>query len=142
MYEPRQKILLNLGEGGCYLLCLIRLAESLLGDRYLDAVPTYQQAIDQKNLQPDCTVLDPAAIMQTLYGGRWYYHKEGPTYECGPAEFEILRYEHPTPKQIYSHFVLGDRKGNVKYDPLGESHTVADGYLVSKRILRLVIGDA
>lgn len=139
MNESRQKILLTLGEGGCYFLCLIRLAESLHSERRIDVVPVYLQAIASKQLQEDCTVLDPAAIMQTLYGGHWYYHKEGPTYKPGSAEFEILRYERPTPKMIYSHFVLGNGAGGVEYDPLGESHTVADGYLVSKRILRLLV---
>jgi hypothetical protein len=142
MIEPRQKIMLALGEGGCYFLCLIRLAESLHSDYRIDAVPTYLQAIKDKNLQEDCTVLNPAGIMQTLYGGRWYYHKEGISYKCGPGEFEILRYERPTPAKVFSHFVLGNCNGGIEYDPLGESHTVANGYLVSKRILQLVIGNA
>jgi hypothetical protein len=42
---------------------------------------------------------------------------------------------------IYSHFVLGDGTGRVKYDPLGSSKTVAEGRLISKRILHLVVGE-
>jgi hypothetical protein len=77
-----------------------------------------------------------------LYGGRWYFHKEQPSYECKGGEFEILRYERPTPGKVWSHFVLGNCGDGVEYDPLGESKTVAEGYVVSKRILQLVIGNA
>jgi len=139
MLEPRQKIMLALGEGGCYFLSLVRLAE-ILGNKRIDAVVAYLEAIAAKNLQEDCYVLKPEAIMQALYGGRWYFHKEEPGYKCKPGEFEILRYERPTPKRVYSHFVLGNCGGGVEYDPLGESNTVAGGYLVSKRILQMVIG--
>lgn len=134
--------MLFLGEGGCYFLCLVRLAEDLRGGARIDAAAAYLDAVRNKTLQEDCVVLDAAAVMRQLYDARWYYHKEGLSYRCQPGEFEVLRFERPTPGKIYSHFVLGDGAGGVAYDPLGESRTVAEGYPVSKRILRLVVGEA
>lgn len=138
--EPRQKILLTLGEGACYLLSLIRLAEDLLG-KYIDVVPVFRDCITMGFVREDCYILDPAAIMHLLYGGKWTWWKEDADYEPKDGEFEILRFERSTPARIYSHFVLGDGQSGVGYDPLGDSQTVAHGELQSKRILRLVEGD-
>jgi hypothetical protein len=139
MNEPRQEIMLALGEGGCYFLSLVHIGESLHGDRRIDAVEKFLEAQKLNLCRPDCYILDPAGIMKLLYDAHWYYHKEDAGYHPLACEFEILRYEHPTPKVIYSHFVVGDGKDGVAYDPLGESETVAQGTLQSKRILRLVI---
>jgi len=137
MNEPRQKIMLTLGEGGCYFLSMVRLAEDLLGKR-IDAVLEFQKCVAMNLCREDCYIYDPAAIMHQLYGGDWRARKEDADYEPIDGEFEILRFERSTPARIYSHFVLGSNKGEVEYDPLGNSNTVAHGQLVSKRILRLI----
>jgi len=140
MIEPRQKIMLDLGEGGCYWLCFIRITESLFSNRRIDAVEKFLEAIKLGLCKEDGFINDPEGIMEFLYGGNWEYHKEDADYRLKPGEFEILRYENPTPKMIYSHFVLGNGNGGIEYDPLGKSNTVTNGKLVSKRILKLVIG--
>jgi hypothetical protein len=134
--EPRQKIMLHLGESGCYLLCLVKIAEELRTKR-IDAVATYLDCVKYNLCRDDCYILDPAAIMHLLYGGRWSFKKEGENYKPHGGEFEILRYEWATPARIWSHFVLGNGERGVAYDPLGYSNTVARGEVVSKRILKL-----
>ena len=136
MNEPRQKIMLALGEGGCYLLSMVHIAEDLSGHR-IDAVKAYLDLVRVGILREDGYVKDASAAMEALAGGSWWVRKEGPDYTPQNGEFEILRFERPTPKMIYSHFVLGNGQGQVKYDPLGNSQTVAGGELVSKRILKM-----
>lgn len=141
MLEPRQKIMLALGEGGCYFLCLVRIAEDLHSGHRIDAVQMFLEAVHAGIVRDDCYVVDPAELMRMLYGGRWAWRKEGPDYLPTDGEFEILRFERATPGYIFSHFVVGDGTGRVGYDPLGESKTVAGGNLVSKRILKLIMGE-
>ena len=139
--EARQKIMLELGTGGCYFLSLIHIAEDLYGGRRIDAVERFEEAKRSGLCLEDGFILHPEGIMSLLYPAPWYYHKEGAGYAPMSGEFEVLRYERPTPKVIYSHFVVGDGQGGVAYDPLGKSETVEHGTLQSKRILRLVVGD-
>lgn len=61
---------------------------------------------------------------------------EGADYQPLPEEMEILRFERQTTGTTYAHFVVGDGKGGVSYDPLDLSQTVAQGRLVSKRIVK------
>lgn len=145
MYEARQRVFLDLGEGGCYYLVLVDVAEECL-ERRIDAVPVFLEAAakgwceltgEQAGL-----LYKPEEILGSMYPARWAMHKEGPLYVCQPGEFEVQRWERPTPKMIYSHFVRGYGDGSlrVKYDPLGSSKTVADGKLVSKRIFSMLFG--
>jgi hypothetical protein len=136
MNEPRQKIMLSLGEGGCYVLSMVHVAEDLGGHR-IDAVKAYLDLVRVGILREDGYVNDASAVMEALAGGQWGVRKEGPDYTPKSGEFEILRFERPTPKVIYSHFVLGDGQGRVRYDPLGGSQTMALGSVVSKRILKM-----
>ena len=142
MNEPRQKIMFTLGEAGCYFLSLVHIAEDLHGGRRIDAVQMFLSAVQLGLCRDDCFIVDPGGIMQLLYGGRWTWRKEAANYAVTDGEFEVLRFERPTPGFVYSHFVLGDGTGHVKYDPLGDSKTVAGGTLISKRILKMVIGES
>lgn len=139
MNEPRQRIMLTMGENACYFLSLIHLAEDMLGKR-IDAVKVFLDCVAMGFCREDCFIDDPAAIMRLLCGGKWTVRKEGVLYHTVDGEFEILRFEHPTPAKIYNHFVVGNGNSGITYDPLGESNTVMNGELVSKRILRLVEG--
>jgi hypothetical protein len=134
--EPRQKLMLTLGDGGCYFLSIVHIAEDLL-QRRLDAVVLFIEAIDRKYCRENCYILKPDALISMIYDDReWLVRKEGPFYLCENNEFEVLRFEWPTPAKIYSHFVVGDGKGHIHWDPLGDSNTVRNGELVSKRIFR------
>ena len=146
MYEPRQRVFIDLGEGGCYYLILVDIAEECLSQR-VDAIPVFTAAAGRGwcELTGEMAgmLYKPEEILTSMYPARWVMHKEGPLYVCKPGEFEVQRWERPTPKMIYSHFVRGYGDGSirVKYDPLGSSKTVAEGKLVSKRIFSMMIGE-
>ncbi len=129
-----QEICRALGESGCYFLCLLHLVKSDYG-----ALTLYQLALDKKYIDADFYVQDPAALLQLAAGGKWDVRHESSNYMPAGSEQEILRYERKATTTTYAHFVIGDGIGRVAYDPLGESRTVAEGKLISKRIVKRVV---
>lgn len=127
--ESRQKVMKILGEYGCYFLSLVELAERLTGKR-IDAVEAYIDALIKRRTDGEATMLDPAAVLSAMTGGRWTVRKEEAGYRPLDGEAEVLLFQNRT----YSHFVLGDGAGGVLYDPLGNSNTVANGHIAGKRI--------
>jgi len=128
-----QEICKILGDYGCYFLSLLHLVKSDYG-----AITLYRLALDKKYIDPDCYVRDPGAVLRLAAGEKWEVRHEPANYIPWENEFEILRFERKTTGTTYSHFVVGDGRGGVAYDPLGKSRTVAEGKLVSKRIVRKV----
>lgn len=131
--EPRQKVMEALGKTGCYFLSIIHLAEALTKER-IDAVEQFLLALAQGFVKQDCFVVDPGAILSELTGVRWGMKKETAEYLPGSAELEILRFERQDVGVLVGHFVVGDGKGAVAWDPYGDSRTVREGKLISKRI--------
>ncbi len=137
--EPRQRLMLWLGEGGCYFQCIVRICEERL-NVYVDSVAAFYDCLRRDLVQDDGLVLAPERVAQLLSGDDWQYHKEGPDYQPREDERSIERWERPTPKVIYTHFVYRPLVGPL-YDPLGESETLKPekgGRLISNRILRLL----
>lgn len=66
--------------------------------------------------------------MDVIYTNR----HEDPSRICREREFEILYFYNP--RTGLHHFTGGNGKGYVTYDPMGESVTVKEGFLESKRI--------
>lgn len=126
-----QTIAKRLGESGCYFISLLRLVKS-----ENIAISLYRQALHDRLIDADCFVRDPAGVLRLAAGGRWSVRHEGADYQPLPEEMEILRFERQTTGTTYAHFVVGDGKGGVSYDPLDLSQTVAQGRLVSKRIVK------
>lgn len=128
-----QSICAMLGEYGCYFLSLLHLVKSDYG-----ALTLYQLALDKKYIDADCYIRDPAALLQLAAGGKWNVRHESAEYLTTKNEQEILRFERKATGTTYAHFVTGDGFGNVVYDPLGDSRTVTEGQLISKRIIRRI----
>lgn len=132
-----QKIAETVGASGCYFLSLLRLAEARMGIP-IDVLKAYDLAVSRDLMRPDCYVTDPGALLELFIPGAWAIRHEGADYKAGPEELEILRYELALTGETKSHFVVGDGSGRVAFDPYGESRTVREGRLVSKRIARRV----
>lgn len=132
-----QKDFENIGAEGCYFLSIIKAAENIK-NAYLDPYATYLKAIALHYLDEDCYVIDPAALLGMLAGDKYSVTKEPREYTPKDGEIEILRFERVDTTKTWAHFVLGDGKGAVAYDPYGASLTVRSGALVSKRIFRRV----
>jgi len=129
----------RIGAEGCYLLSLIKAGERLTG-RYIDAYEIYIRAHAVGAINEKCYVYDPAAIMALMLGGRWAVEKQTADYRSRPGEIVVLRYEREErikdKTEVYSHFVLATQDGiDVAVDPYGDSRTVREGRLVSKRVL-------
>jgi hypothetical protein len=121
----------TIGRDGCYFLCLIRIAEEITGQR-IDAIPVYLFAVDRQWMDAECYLVQPHRILEHLTGIKWMVRKEPKTYIPLPGEKEVLRYECTVGRTTIGHFVLPD------YDPLGNSLTVQNGFLASKRIFKSV----
>jgi len=125
--EARQRIMERIGKDGCYFLCLVRLAEEIIGAR-IDAINVYLFALDRQWMDQDCYMVQPHRVLEHMTGVRWSVIKQDKTYQPQPGEKEVLRYERTEGRTTLAHFVLSD------YDPYGDSLTVRNGRLVSKRI--------
>lgn len=145
MNEPRQKIMETIGKWGCYFLSIVHLAEELLSHR-IDAVEKYLEITTTKSKLPEldgayimsenCYISSPLEVLKTLVGGEWISRVESKTYKIQPGDYVIAKYERHTPNGPYSHFVVLDEYGSVKYDPYGGSATVRDGQIVTMRVFR------
>jgi hypothetical protein len=133
--KPRQKIFNTLGATGCYFFSLLHAAEKITG-QYIDAFGAFLMAGLKGWIKDDCFVTDPDEILSWFTGKTWTMTKEGPDYACTDLEVEILRYEWQETTTLHGHFVCGDRAGGIEYDPYGDSLTVKNGKLASKRIFR------
>lgn len=127
--ESRQRVMKTLGEYGCYFLSVVKVAEEITGKR-IDAVEAFCRFRDKKYLDEEATMLNPDGILSELTGKKFSVHRETADYKTAKNEHEILLFANGK----YQHFVLGNGKGEVVYDPLGKSNTVANGSLIAKRI--------
>jgi hypothetical protein len=124
-------------EDGCYLMCLLYIANKYtntpLSPQRINGTLWYK-FLQDKFLDANCFIRDPGGILRAM-GLKADYTgvHEKPTYPCKANEVEILYFEGPAG----GHFVCGDGRGNVTYDPWGVSRAVTEGRLVSKRIFRL-----
>lgn len=146
MISSPQKAALAIGKTGCYFLCICKLAE-LIDHQLIDPIEMYQEGNHALCLAEDCTVMDAGSLLSMMIAKRWTCIKAGSShplildYQCKEGEYEVLRYERPpelgdTKSTERAHFVIGDGKGNLAWDPWEGSHTVAVGAVVSKRIFR------
>lgn len=133
--KPRQRWFNVLGRYGCYFLSILHAAEKVTG-KYIDAFAAFMLAMDKGYVKEDCFVTNPAELLIWLTGEKWTMTKEAAGFVCVDAEVEILRYEWQETTELHGHFVVGDGDGGIEYDPYGESLTVKNGKLVSKRIFR------
>lgn len=132
-----QKAAVKIGEAGCYFLSILNIAEAETCIPF-DAFAAYHSFTRTGVVRDDCYVLDAGKLMSRLTQRKYDCIKAGPGHELPgdyilrPGEREILRYE----LNGEAHFVVGDGAGRVAFDPYGESRTVAEGRLVSRRIFR------
>ena len=126
-----QSICKKLFDGGCYFLALLHLAQ-----RDNDAIGLYKQAVAVGVMDEECYIQDPARLLSLIAGGTWRVVHQAAQYITKSDELEILRFERKATAKTYAHFVVGDGRGHVAYDPLDNAKTVSEGQLVSKRIIK------
>ena len=138
---------------GCYYTSILWHAEQLRckmisRDEYLDiyraAMMTgiiSKEKVENGVLVDGCTVLDPLALFDLAGYSKFRSVSKSPPGELPPPKgIEILVFHRDAdfPKGMgnkpHTHFVAGNGKGQVAFDPLGQSNTVKHGFLQSKRI--------
>ena len=127
-------------EHGCYFMSLLELINRytnlpLSVNRINNSI--YLGAIQQGHMTMQCYMQDPSGFCKWLGWNATYTDRhEKPTYLCKDNEAEVLCFE----GKYGAHFVSGDGKGHVAYDPYytdsGGSASVRFGELVSKRVFR------
>ena len=127
MKEPRQRVMSEVGEEGCYLLCIVDIAEEVLKER-IDAVVAYLDGIERGFVQENCLMTNAAGFLEMLTGVKWEKRYESATYVKKDGEFEVQKWQRKSGVGTVDHFKRDS------YDPYGDSRTVREGYLESKRI--------
>lgn len=140
MTEAPQRAAAALGKGGCYVLCILKLAERLTG-RLLDPLLEFVDAFNRGRVDCAAFVWQAGALLADFTGGAWVVLKAGDgadsmgraydlplSYVAQLGELEIDRYEL---EGAPGHFVIADG-----WDPWGDSRAVREGRLVSRRIFR------
>lgn len=122
---------------GCYYMCLLYFANKYtntpLSTSRINGT-LYFKFIQNKWMEVNCFIHSPGDILRSMGLKADYTGKhERPDYPCKANEIEILYFKGPAG----GHFVCGDGRGHVTYDPWGVSRAVTEGELVSKRIFRL-----
>ena len=122
---------------GCYYFCLLYLANKYANAQLSAARingSLYFKLVQEGAMTTGCYINSPDTVLRVLgLHARYTGVHESPEYQCAEDECEVLRFEYG--KQ--SHFVVGDGRGNVAFDPMGVSQTVAEGRLMSKRIFKI-----
>lgn len=131
MKEPRQLIFEIVGDKGCYMFCIADIAEEVTRER-VDVSLVYVQGTKQGLVHKNCLVNDAAGLLKMLTGREWVKRYEGPGYVRQPGEFEVQKWVRKDGSGRVEHFI---REG---YDPYGDSRTVREGWLDSKRIFTMV----
>jgi|WetSurMetagenome_2_1015567.scaffolds.fasta_scaffold155098_2 hypothetical protein len=144
MISAIQNLAKIVGADGCYALSCVYIAE-LIANRPFPALESIRKGQRLGFIDPETTVLDAGAFVSDLTMQKWSCTKSGPghplplDYKIQSNEYEILRFERPSPKggDPLPHFVVGAGDGfTVLFDPWENSLTVQYGHIVSRRIFR------
>jgi hypothetical protein len=109
----------------------IEIIEQAISALQMVVAPNGKPAIDTR-----MTINDPDALVKhfgLLYSS--WARIEGPGYLCKPWEQELQEWRRAGVN--FSHWVAGDGKGNVAYDPEGYSKSVASGQILRQKIFTI-----
>jgi hypothetical protein len=135
--EHEQTKLLAMGEGGCYLLVLKKIAELDTAWR-LDPVVVYNEAIRRGFMREDCWLLDSASLLDFLTSKKCTKVAVaiGNTLPVG-SKYVVAEFARRTPKGEITHWVLLNSQLEIWYNPLAYSETVKHGIIKSLRVFLL-----
>lgn len=133
--DPRFPVEVN--KEGCGLVSLFYLAFDHAGRKATieELLEYYYDMVNNGVIRKDCYINHWGDALAFLGIPNFYVGWESPSYVCKSDEAEILQFFNPL--NGFKHFVVGDGMGNVIFDPIGKSRTVAVGRLLSKRIFRI-----
>jgi hypothetical protein len=124
---------------GCYFISIAKIAHEEGGFETSDIVSKilkeYEKALSLGYITDKLKILNPNKVFALFglaveYTDKW----ESKDRDCLWYEREILHFVNDN----VEHFVVGNGKGEVSFDPYGNSKTVKEGYLKDKRIFKLI----
>lgn len=127
MIERAQDKLLMLGKYGCYLMCLLSVAEEETGVSYYESIlKLYDLWLDYGWIEEDCYVQKADKILGSLTGKKWEVRWEAKDYVRKDKEYiiENWRYERS------NHFC----RTAVDYNSVKYSRCVSMGKIDSVRV--------
>lgn len=140
-----KRLLPEIRAQGCYFMSICYFINKYLNNEWDDEALNwfYKTMVHLKYIKADADFTSVGPDDATIIHAERIFRVKGlivkyndrhdpPSYQCDDNEFEILKFV----KGATAHFVAGDGNGNVAYDPWGDSNTVRNGYLQSKRIFR------
>lgn len=128
----------SIGEYGCYCLCIINIAEEILGKK-IDALQAIEDGINKGYIEwhenyahkDNLYVIMPNLFLAMLVGGRWSVRKETDSmYKPQADEYIVERWE----RNGYGHFA----RTKVGFNSLQDSKCVSLGRLASLRVFKKV----
>ena len=137
MFHQNDVEISPMAEWGCYFCSILRLDEDLTGQTWTarEVLKLWSKNCAEGDIDYEATVLDPQGLCDDLKAGLKFLGKFGPDYLPRPCEREILLLEHPVSK--YKHFVVGNGKGALAWDPYPGSKTAREGRVIGKRIYKI-----
>jgi hypothetical protein len=117
---------------GCGLMCIIWHSARLSGctiSGIADILDIYNESVSHGAMDANCFIRNWDAVFSAAGLGTEYTGRHEPAdRDCRGTEIEILRFP--------GHFVAGDGRGNVTYDPWGVSRAISQP-MRSKRIFKV-----
>lgn len=129
----------ELGESGCYALCLLEVACQYLGKK-LPVLESIQMGIEKKciyynsknpNDDDNFYVQYPETLLYYWTGKHWKVTKEKADYKLQKGEFKINRWERQATGKTIGHFDC------EYFHPIANSVTCKLGKIVSTRICKV-----
>jgi hypothetical protein len=121
---------------GCYFCSILAMDELVSKVKFTDkeVMDLWGKNFKEGDIDIESTILDPQGLCNDLKAQLKFMGKYPATYTPSSDELQILVYHNDI--TAITHFVLGDNKGSVLYDPYPNSRTVKEGKVIGKRIFK------
>jgi len=142
IFQTDKELPIEINHWGCYFMSLTERLTTLFSKPFTHetVLAYYHDAQAAKIIDDQVTLLAPQAYCDMVLGINRvvFVGKVDPFYVCEPYDFEILCYHKDGAS--FNHFVSGDGKGLVLYDPWSSegSDSVKNGSCIGKRIYRIL----
>lgn len=127
---------------GCYMLSGMRKVQLITGDKFDFDNPefvnkTYDELLKKEIINSRCLMQSPTKFFEYFnLDIRQRVRADGVVFESTyipfENEFEVLCFKTSVLLGNYTHFVLGNGKGGIEFDPMGESDAKPFGYVCNK----------
>ena len=136
IYQNTRGMTLEIREHGCYFMSLINLAIRYTQQTItpMEIVARFREFKNAGYIGTDSYIINPEMILKKMGFSAEYVGKFPAGYNTKPNQAEILLFRNGE----IDHFVVGDGKGHVSYDPWApHSQTATYGELIGKRIFNI-----